>query len=46
VQPGEHLSIDVTHGFRHLPMLALVAARYLGRVVGVKVEELYYGASK
>jgi hypothetical protein len=25
-------------------MLALVAARYLARVVGVKVEELYYGA--
>lgn len=44
VQPGENLSIDVTHGFRHLPMLALVAARYLSRVVGVKVEELYYGA--
>ncbi|MCM8611165.1 TIGR02221 family CRISPR-associated protein [Accumulibacter sp.] len=44
VQPGERLSLDVTHGFRHLPMLALVAARYLQRVVGVKVEELYYGA--
>ncbi len=44
VQPGEHLSIDVTHGFRHLPMLALVAARYLGRVVGVQIDELYYGA--
>lgn len=44
VQPGENLSLDVTHGFRHLPMLALVAARYLSRVVGVKVEELYYGA--
>jgi CRISPR-associated Csx2 family protein len=44
VQPGENLSLDVTHGFRHLSMLALVAARYLSRVVGVKVEELYYGA--
>jgi CRISPR-associated DxTHG motif protein len=44
VQPGEELYIDVTHGFRHLPMLALVAARYLARVVGVKVQELYYGA--
>ncbi|WP_413925847.1 TIGR02221 family CRISPR-associated protein [Candidatus Accumulibacter phosphatis] len=44
VQPGECLSLDVTHGFRHLPMLALVAARYLSRVVGVKVEQLYYGA--
>lgn len=44
VQPGESLFLDVTHGFRHLPMLALVAARYLARVVGVKVEEVYYGA--
>lgn len=44
LQPGEHLWIDVTHGFRHLPMLALVAARYLARVVRVEVEEIYYGA--
>ncbi|RDE50645.1 MAG: TIGR02221 family CRISPR-associated protein [Candidatus Accumulibacter meliphilus] len=44
VPPAEELYIDVTHGFRHLPMLALVAARYLARVVGVKVQELYYGA--
>jgi len=44
VQPGERLCLDVTHGFRHLPMLALVAARYLARVVRVEVEEIYYGA--
>lgn len=44
VPPGKRLSLDVTHAFRHLPMLALVAARYLSRVVGVRVEEVYYGA--
>ncbi|MEF8731179.1 MAG: TIGR02221 family CRISPR-associated protein [Candidatus Accumulibacter meliphilus] len=44
VQPGECLHIDITHAFRHLPMLALVAARYLTRVRAVKVEELFYGA--
>jgi CRISPR-associated DxTHG motif protein len=44
VHPGERLCLDLTHGFRHLPMLALVAARYLERVAGVEVEELYYGA--
>ncbi|WP_374690952.1 TIGR02221 family CRISPR-associated protein [Accumulibacter sp.] len=44
VSPGERLCLDLTHGFRHLPMLALVAARYLERVAGVAVEELYYGA--
>ena len=44
VHRGERLCLDLTHGFRHLPMLALVAARYLERVAGVEVEELYYGA--
>lgn len=44
VHPGEKIWLDVTHGFRHLPMLALVAARYLTHVAGVGVEELYYGA--
>ena len=44
VSAGEHVDIDVTHGFRHLPMLALVAARYLVHVRHVKVRELYYGA--
>lgn len=44
LQPGEKIIIDVTHAFRHLPMLALVAARYLARVRGVQVQEVYYGA--
>ena len=26
VQPGENIVLDITHGFRHLPMLALMAA--------------------
>lgn len=44
VSEGENLCLDVTHSFRHLPMLALVAARYLSHVSKVKVSELYYGA--
>lgn len=44
LQPGEQVILDVTHAFRHLPMLALVAARYLARVRGVQVQEVYYGA--
>lgn len=44
VGAGDNLCIDVTHGFRHLPMLALVAARYLSHVSNVTVTELYYGA--
>lgn len=44
VRPGEKIALDVTHGFRHLPMLALVAARYLGHVARVQIEDIYYGA--
>ena len=44
LQEREQVMIDVTHGFRHLPMLALVAARYLAHVRQVQVQELYYGA--
>lgn len=44
VKRGETIDLDVTHGFRHLPMLALVAARYLTHIAAVNVRELYYGA--
>lgn len=44
VSPQESVYLDVTHGYRHLPMLALVAARYLSRVIGASVKEVYYGA--
>jgi CRISPR-associated Csx2 family protein len=38
------VALDVTHGLRHLPMLALVAAFYLEHVSRVEVTEIYYGA--
>lgn len=41
---GERIAIDVTHSFRHLPMLALVAARFLTRVKDVQIDDIYYGA--
>lgn len=41
---GEHIAMDVTHAFRHLPMLALIAARFLARVRNVLIEDIYYGA--
>lgn len=44
VESNDRVVLDVTHGFRHLPMLALVAARFLGRVRNVTVENIYYGA--
>ncbi|TDQ44389.1 TIGR02221 family CRISPR-associated protein [Tepidicella xavieri] len=41
---GERAVLDVTHGFRHLAMLGLSAARYLAHAGGVSVEAIYYGA--
>lgn len=41
---GEAVALDVTHGFRHLAMLALLAARYLAHERAVTVRGLYYGA--
>ncbi|WP_020560073.1 TIGR02221 family CRISPR-associated protein [Thiofilum flexile] len=45
IQPGESVIMDITHGFRHLPMLGLVAAHYLERIKRVRLEGLYYGAA-
>lgn len=44
ISEEEHITLDVTHGFRHLPMLALVAARYLSHVRNAHIENVYYGA--
>jgi CRISPR-associated Csx2 family protein len=44
VEPKARVILDVTHAFRHLPMLALVAARYLTHVSSVFIEGIYYGA--
>lgn len=44
VDQDERIVLDVTHAFRHLPMLALVAARYLQHVRRVDVQDIYYGA--
>jgi CRISPR-associated Csx2 family protein len=44
VGEGEKVWLDITHGFRHLPMLALVAARYLSHVRKAEIAGIYYGA--
>jgi CRISPR-associated Csx2 family protein len=43
VKAGDHVSLDITHGFRHLPMLALLSALHL-RIAQHVVDGLYYGA--
>lgn len=40
----EKVVLDVTHSFRHLPMLSLVVARFLKRTQNIDVEHIYYGA--
>ncbi len=37
------LIIDVTHAFRHIPMLGMAAAVYLKYVQKIKVNEIWYG---
>lgn len=42
---AERLSIDITHGYRHLPMIALTAALYLRAArPSLAIEGLWYGA--
>jgi CRISPR-associated Csx2 family protein len=38
-----HLWMDLTHGFRHLPLLELFSALNLEETKGVCIEGLYYG---
>ena len=37
------LSLDVSHAFRHLPMIAIVAACYLQSIRDVQFKSLWYG---
>lgn len=39
----ERVSLDVTHGFRHLPMLGLISAQYLQRLKKAEIKGIYYG---
>ncbi len=40
---NEQVVMDVTHGFRHLPLIAMVAARYLQTTKNVQIQHIYYG---
>lgn len=44
VEPQDQLAIDITHGFRSLPLLGLLVAAYLKSSKDVTVEHLVYGA--
>jgi len=44
IQSGDQVSLDLTHGLRHLPMLGLLSAMYLKTARQVDIKGLYYGA--
>jgi CRISPR-associated Csx2 family protein len=44
VREGDEVALDITHGLRHLPLIALVAAHYLEQVHRARVTDLFYGA--
>jgi CRISPR-associated Csx2 family protein len=44
VNKGDTVSLDITHGLRHLPMLVVLSAMYLQVVKKVTIEGIYYGA--
>jgi CRISPR-associated Csx2 family protein len=41
---GDTVSLDLTHGLRHLPMLGLLSAMYLQTARHVTIAGIYYGA--
>lgn len=41
---NEEVVVDVSNGFRHLSMLALVACRFLKRTKNIHIKNIYYGA--
>lgn len=44
VREGDTVSLDLTHGLRHLPMLGLLSAMYLKTARNVQIDGIYYGA--
>ena len=44
VQSGERVHLDISHGFRHLPMLALLAALYIRQLKDADIRGIWYGS--
>jgi CRISPR-associated Csx2 family protein len=41
---GDYITLDITHGFRSLPMLGLVLLHYARMLKEISVDGIYYGA--
>jgi CRISPR-associated Csx2 family protein len=44
IREGDRVWLDVTHGYRHLPMLGLASAAIGTRLIKAEIEEIGYGA--
>lgn len=44
ISPESCVSLDLTHGLRHLPILGLLSAMYLKAARNVQISGVYYGA--
>lgn len=44
VEAGDRVHLDVTHGFRHLPMLGILSALHLRIARQARIEGIWYGA--
>lgn len=44
IPEGSEVILDMTHGFRTLPMLSFMCLSYLRIAKGVKIKAMYYGA--
>lgn len=44
IAPGDQVNFDVTHGYRHLPLIALTALATAQASAPIVVEGVYYGA--
>lgn len=43
MKDGEDVIIDITHGFRHIPMKLLFSLRYIELTKNMKIQHLFYG---
>ena len=43
VETGDRVHLDITHGFRTLPLLSVLGALYLRRVRGAEIAGIWYG---
>ncbi|MGH8498432.1 MAG: TIGR02221 family CRISPR-associated protein [Methylococcales bacterium] len=44
IEAGSAVTLDITHGLRHLPLLTVLIAMYLQEVKKVEIRGIYYGA--